>query len=76
MNLNFRQNLLAICRELQNSLTVFRENSFLVMSLVKNLCKDMIEQYRKDSTNNVNFDGPVSPILTTMIPLKVCERFL
>jgi len=41
------------------------------MSLVKNLCKDMIEQYKKDKMNNVKFDGPLSPILTTMIPLKV-----
>lgn len=41
------------------------------MSLVKNICKDMIEQYKKDQINNVKFDGPLSPILTTMIPLKV-----
>ncbi|KAL5233991.1 hypothetical protein ACI65C_001401 [Semiaphis heraclei] len=65
-----KQNLLAICRELQNLLSIFREKSFLVMSLVKNLCKDMIEQYKKDKMNNVKFDGPLSPILTTMIPLK------
>ncbi|XP_026810400.1 mitogen-activated protein kinase kinase kinase 4 isoform X2 [Rhopalosiphum maidis] len=65
-----KQNLLAICRELQNLLSLFREKSFLVMSLVKNLCKDMIEQYKKDKMNNVKFDGPLSPILTTMIPLK------
>lgn len=31
----------------------------------------MIEQYKKDKMNNVKFDGPLSPILTTMIPLKV-----
>jgi len=42
------------------------------MSLVKNLCKDMIEQHKKDKLNNVNFDGSVHPIITTMIPLKVC----
>lgn len=36
----------------------------------------MIEQYKKDATNNINFDGAVSPIMTTMIPLKVCEHFL
>jgi len=69
----FRQNILAICRELQHLLGLFREKSFLVMSLVKNLCKDMIEQYKKDKMNNVKFDGPLSPILTTMIPLKVCK---
>lgn len=33
----------------------------------------MIEQYKKDKMNNVKFDGPFSPILTTMIPLKVCK---
>ncbi|XP_025424762.1 mitogen-activated protein kinase kinase kinase 4 isoform X2 [Sipha flava] len=65
-----KQNLLAICRELQNLLSIFREKSFLVMSLVKNICKDMIEQYKKDKMNNVKFDGPLSPILTSMIPLK------
>lgn len=63
---------MAICRELQNSLIQFREKSSLVMSLVKNLCKDMIEQHKKDKLNNVNFDGSVHPIITTMIPLKVC----
>jgi hypothetical protein len=46
------------------------------MSLVKNLCKDMIEQYKKDKMNNVKFDGPLSPILTTMIPLKVCKYLI
>lgn len=45
------------------------------MSLVKNICKDIIEQYKKDTTNNVKFDGPLSPTLTTMIPLKVCVYF-
>ncbi|VVC26621.1 Hypothetical protein CINCED_3A025889 [Cinara cedri] len=65
-----KQNLLVICRELQNSLSIFREKSFLVMSLVKNICKNMIEQYKKDKINNVKFDGPLPPILTTMIPLK------
>lgn len=69
---NIRQNLLAICRELQNLLIVFREKSFLVMSLVKNICKDVIEQYKKHKLDNTKFDGPLSPILTTMIPLKVC----
>jgi hypothetical protein len=73
---NFRQNLLAICRELQNLLSIFREKSFLVMSLVKNICKDMIEQYKKDKMNNVKFDGPLSPILTSMIPLKVCKNIM
>lgn len=62
---------MVICREIQNSLSIFREKSFLVMSLVKNICKDIIEQYKKDVTNNVKFDGPLSPSLTTMIPLKV-----
>lgn len=62
---------MVICRELQNLLSIFREKSFLVMSLVKNICKDIIEQYKKDNANNVKFDGPLSPSLTTMIPLKV-----
>lgn len=70
-----RQNLLAIFRELQNLLIIFREKSFLVMSLVKNICKDMIEQYKKDQMNNVKFDGLFSPILITMIPLKVNYYF-
>lgn len=65
---------MAICRELQNSLSIFREKSCLVMSLVKNICKNMIEQYKKDKINNVKFDGPLPPILTTMIPLKVCNQ--
>lgn len=67
--------MLAICRELQNLLIQFREKSSLVMSLVKNVCKDMIEQHKKDKMN-VNFDGPVPPIITTMIPLKVCTHLL
>jgi len=46
------------------------------MSLVKNICKDIIEKYKKDKINNVKFDGPLSPILTTMIPLKVCQYFI
>lgn len=45
------------------------------MSLVKNICKDMIEQFKKDKINNVKFDGPLSPILTSMIPLKVCTYY-
>lgn len=36
----------------------------------------MIEQYKKDKINNVKFDGPLPPILTTMIPLKVCNQML
>lgn len=64
---------MAICRELQNLLIIFREKSFLVMSLVKNICKDMIEKYKRDQINNVKFDGPLSPILVTMRPLKVCN---
>lgn len=71
-----RQNLLVICREIQNSLSIFREKSFLVMSLVKNICKDIIEQYKKDMANNVKFDGSLPPNLTTMIPLKVCIYFV
>lgn len=54
-------------------MSLFRVKSFLVMSLIKNLCKDMIEQYKKDKMNNVKFDGTLSPIMTTMIPLKVCK---
>lgn len=71
-----RQNLLVICREIQNSLSIFREKSFLVMSLVKNICKDIIEQYKKDVANNVKFDGSLPPSLTTMIPLKVCIYYV
>lgn len=63
---------MAICRELQNLLIVFREKSFLVMSLVKNVCKDMIEQYKRDTLNNIHFNGSESPTLSTLIPLKVC----
>lgn len=43
------------------------------MSLVKNICKGMIEKYKKDQVNNAKFDGSLSPILTTMIPFKVCN---
>lgn len=43
------------------------------MSLVKNICKDMIEKYKRDQVNNAKFDGQLSPILITMIPLKVCN---
>jgi len=46
------------------------------MSLVKNICKDIIEKYKKDKINNVKYDGPLSPILSTMIPLKVCQSFI
>lgn len=42
------------------------------MSLVKNVCKDMIEQYKRDTLNNIHFNGSESPTLSTLIPLKVC----
>lgn len=71
----FRQNVLSICRELQNLLSLYREKSFLVMSLVRTICKDMIEQFKKDKINNIKFEDLSSPILTTMIPLKVCKYF-
>lgn len=42
------------------------------MSLLKTICKDVIEQLKKDKINDIKFEGPLPPILTTMIPLKVC----
>ncbi|XP_050436636.1 mitogen-activated protein kinase kinase kinase 4 isoform X2 [Adelges cooleyi] len=75
-----KQNVLSVCRELQSVLGLYREKALLVMSLVKTICKDLIEHFRKyEKTDTETYTTNLPPIWLTMKPLKekvfeVCQR--
>ncbi|XP_050535921.1 mitogen-activated protein kinase kinase kinase 4 isoform X2 [Daktulosphaira vitifoliae] len=75
-----KQNVLLVCRELQSILGLYREKALLVMSLIKTICKDLIEHFKKNKKNESDvMKNALPPIWVTMKPLKekvfeTCQR--